>query len=200
MDDKILVSGASGFLGKALLERLIDSDSRIVALYNQSPKPKVHDGYGGKIKWIQTDLIYDDLGKYFDGVKTVYHLAARFALGNTPDTFDELYPLNVIGTERLAQAAVEKGVKKFIHISSIAACEVGDELVINEDNGHPESSYGLSKLKSEEVLTEIAKGKMDFVILRPTALFGENHLGSIFELVTALRKGCFSSSETVVIT
>jgi nucleoside-diphosphate-sugar epimerase len=82
----------------------------------------------------------------------------------------------------LAEACVNSDIKHFIYVSSIAACECSDHETINENNGFPKTYYGLSKKKAEDHLMNISKGYYNYTILRPTALFGENHEGSILEL------------------
>ena len=62
---------------------------------------------------------------------------------------------------------------------------------IDESNGVPISSYGKSKKSAEDLLSTLSENGVEVTVLRPTALFGENHLGSIYELVKAINKGRF---------
>ena len=191
MNESVLISGASGFVGKHLTECLLKSDTKVIALYYKSPRPEIFDHYGEQIKWVQADLLTDNLSEYLDGVYAVYHLAAKYLPGNSDQILRKLYPLNVVGTKRLVEAAVNMGVNKIIHVSSVAACEMSNDSVITEDNGWPVTSYGISKLISEAILQKTAHNKMKFIIFRPTALFGENHFGSIFEMVKTIKKKMF---------
>ena len=186
MAQKVLVTGAAGFLGEHLISSLVETDVIITALDITKPNPELVNRDADRISWVQADLTLDDLSNHLSGVDTVYHLAAKYLPGNSKEILNELFSLNVNGTRNVAEAAVSLGVKKFIHISSVAACESSDRVIITEDSGTPVTSYGHSKLKSEQVVIDCASNKMEYLILRPTALFGENHLGSIFEMVKAI--------------
>ncbi|SVE16570.1 uncharacterized protein METZ01_LOCUS469424, partial [marine metagenome] len=103
-------------------------------------------------------------------------------LGNDEEEKSKLTNLNEKLTERLATQCKKSKVKHFIYTSSISAGEKSGTSVVDENNGIPISPYGFSKLQTEELLTNISKDSFKITILRPTALFGENHKGSIYEL------------------
>lgn len=188
MNQRVLITGAAGFLGGHLISSLFETDAQITAVDIAEPNRELLDRYGKRVNWVQADVIVDDLSEHLAGIETVYHLAGRTLPGTSKQVFSELCKLNVDGTRNVAHAAVASGVKNFIHISSAAACGDSDDTVIREDNGGPVASYGHSKLKSEQVVKEIASDKMIYVILRPTAFLGENHLGSLYEMVRAIKQ------------
>ena len=187
----MLVTGASGFVGKHLIKTLLETEAVVTAIYHTKPLQDVTSESGGRITCVQADVTVDNLSKYMPGARTVYHLAGIFSPGSSDSTLQELCKVNVAGTVNVAHAAAASGVERFILVSSVAACEASDERLITEEKGAPVTSYGISKLRSEGALKKIAAGKMNYIILRPTALFGEDHLGSIYELARAIKRGRF---------
>jgi|WetSurMetagenome_2_1015567.scaffolds.fasta_scaffold00106_21 nucleoside-diphosphate-sugar epimerase len=187
MIKKILITGAGGFLGGHLIESLAEENAEIRAI--DLFVPGSHDNAG--IEWIKCDLLKDDLTMIVKDVDVIYHLAGKYLPGNSKEILDELNILNVDGTRNIAKAASSAGVKKIIHISSIAACEESPERVIDEVNGKPITGYGFSKLESERTLISGLSGLTKYVIVRPVALFGENHKESVYDLVKAIKSRRF---------
>lgn len=192
MKRKILVTGGSGFVGSFLIQELLrDESNTIIAMYNSSQIPDTFEEVASKLTWIKADIVKDDLTDLVSGVDTVYHLAAYSSVSSSSSEADRLNAVNVTGTRRLAEASASAQVKQIIFVSSVAACEVSTELVIDEINGYPVTEYGLSKKRAEELLIEASINSYEFTILRPTALFGENHGGSVFELAKKIQERRF---------
>ena len=190
--NKILVTGASGFVGKFLIEKLLCNDNNfITAFYNKSDVKDLFVNFGSKIRWVKIDLVYDNLDVITEDIDTVYHLAGYSSMGSSKKELNLLNNVNVIATQRLANKCSRLSIKHFIFVSSIAVCEFSKSLVINENNGVPLTAYGRSKQMAEKLLIKIAKGKFDLTILRPTALFGECHKGSIYEMVKNIKEKRF---------
>ncbi len=189
----VLVSGASGFVAGHLLARLVEGEGadRVVALDNRPPSEERRRRFGGRVRWLQADLCCDDLSQAVEGIDTVFHLAARFSIDDSPAECTLMDRVNVLGTGRLAAACRDHGVRKFIFVSSVAACQSAAVPVIDETNGYPTTAYGRSKRAAENLLLGMSGEGFEVTVLRPTALFGEEHQGSIFELVRAINKGRF---------
>ena len=187
MIKKILITGAGGFLGGHLIESLAKKNIEIRAIDLFVPDNDDND----KIKWVKCDLLEDDLTKIVKDIDIIYHLAGKYLSGNSKEILDDLNTLNVNGTKNIAKAASSAGVKKIIHISSIAACEESSERIINEGNGKPITSYGFSKLESEKTLISNLSEQTKYIVFRPVAFFGENHKGSVYELVKAIKSRWF---------
>lgn len=185
---KVFITGAAGFLGGHLIGSLMETDVQITAVDIAEPNRQLLEQYGKRINWIQANVVTDDLSRHLAGIDIVYHLAGKTLPGTSEQSYKELCELNVDGTKNVARASVIAGVTKFIHVSSAAACGTMDSEVVRENHSKPVTSYGRSKLKSEQVVKEIAGDKMMYIILRPTAFFGENHLGSLYEMTKAIKQ------------
>ncbi len=191
MYKKILITGGNGFVGGFLINELSkDKSIKIIATYNNGNIPKIFK-HCANLTWKKINLIDDNLGSILKDIELVYHLAAYSSLGSSPSERDLLNKVNVIGSERLAAACQIASVKKMVFVSSVAVCEGGSDLIISEENGCPLTPYGESKKKAEKLLKIYTKNSFDLIILRPTALFGEYHKGSIFELVKKVKQKRF---------
>lgn len=189
---KILITGASGFVGQFLLEKLVEeSDKDIIALHNRKLPEALFKRYGDRVNWIQCDLTNDSLSQVLVDVDVVYHLAGASANGASIKERQLMNKANVYATSRLAKECLFSRVDHFIFVSSIAACESSLSNNIDETNGYPITFYGKSKKKAEQILINVAKNHFNITILRPTALFGEMHEGSIFELTKNIYKKRF---------
>ncbi len=190
--DKLLISGASGFVGRFLLDRLLESGaSSIVCLHRSPLSDREHRPVENNLRWIQADIAADDLSPVLQGVDTVFHLAAYSTIGEAEDDRHLLTQVNVEGTRRLAEFCKRAGVRHFIMVSSIAAGETAAGPVVDEINGRPISSYGQSKKSAEDTALALAGDGFEVTALRPTALFGEFHQGSVYELVRMIQRNHF---------
>jgi len=145
-------------------------------LYRSAPSPLLTPEENKKIQWIRGDILDTALLEdIMQGVKQVYHCAAVVSFN--PSRRSELFKINVEGTANVVNAAVEAGVKKLVHVSSVSAMgRIRNNQVINESMyWTPETSnsnYGRSKYLAElEVWRGIAEG-LEAVIVNPTIIFG----------------------------
>ena len=189
----ILISGASGFVGGHLIEALnVNGNDEIVALFNETIPVNFLGIESPRLHWVRKDITTAELDDVLKGIDLVYHLAGYSNVLENEDAYVRLNAVNVLGTRRIAEAALRQGVSHLIFVSSIAAGEFSNDVVINESNGVPVSAYGRSKKEAEMALFEIsAGGLLPVTIFRPTALFGENHFGSVYELVRSIKKKRF---------
>lgn len=184
----ILVTGASGFVGGALVRRL-KSDGHPVREVVRSPTPFV-DGNRGAVVSIDATTEWADL---LTGVTTVVHCAARVhQMNDGPESADDYERVNVLGTKRLAEAAVDAGVQRFVYLSSVKA--LGDSTQPGERFSptspfHPTDPYGQSKADAERQLAELSEHTgLAVVVVRPPLVYGPGARGNIERLQRLIRK------------
>lgn len=164
---KLLVTGSNGFLGKALVN-LLESKGHRVACVVRKATATGEVAVGDIDKPIDWEPI-------LQGVDVVIHLAARaHDLSASEDQLHEYRKINQEGTIRLARAAQQVGVKRFIFISSVKAMGEGKPTPYTEaDAPKPEDIYGISKWEAEQKLSQL-QGSMGIIILRPPLVYGPN--------------------------
>lgn len=190
---KILVTGASGFIGKKLCEHLLKDGHEVVASIRNTNQQEL---LSNKIKFIHIPTINSmtDWSLALAGIDIVIHLAARVHVMNemASDPLKEYLITNTDGTERLAIQAQEFGVKKFVFLSTIGVN--GDSSPVESftefDNPSPHNPYSISKKIAEERLMEIANDKkMTIVILRAPLVYGKSNRGNFKALIDAVKIG-----------
>ncbi len=180
---RVLVTGASGFVGSALCRVLAAEGFDVVAGVRQ----------GADAAGMETRALGDlgearDLGAALAGVDAVIHLAARAHVmaERAADPLDLYRRVNRDGTRRLAQAAIDAGVKRFVFLSSI---KVNGEAtsgapVTEADRPAPEDAYGTSKWEAEQALAELsAGGGIETVVLRAPLVYGPGVKANFLSLV-----------------
>jgi nucleoside-diphosphate-sugar epimerase len=128
-----------------------------------------------------------------DGIDAVVHLAARTHIirDKAEDPLAAYRRINVSGTMRLAEYAVEFGVRKFVFMSSIKVNgETTDTVPFREtDAPRPEDAYGETKLEAETLLAERTRGSnMALATLRPPLVYGAGVKGNLLRLMTLLAR------------
>jgi nucleoside-diphosphate-sugar epimerase len=173
-----LVTGASGFVGSHLVERLVDRGYRVRVLLRRS----------SKLRWVRglpVELAYGDIRDKASiagaclGVQNAFHFGAL----TTATTEGEFFAANEGGTQNLAEALAERGEPGgfVVHCSSqaaggpaIATASQREPIKTETDPDLPITPYGRSKLAAEQALTAIAEqtGRFRVVSLRPSAVYG----------------------------
>ena len=175
MSDKryILVTGANGFIGKALSQRLKDSGFNLRVAVRQKDIKFVLDFEEAEVGYIGLGT---DWTQALAGIDIVIHLAGRAHITSKSesDSLDVFRKVNTLGTERLARMSAKAGVKRFIFISSVKVNGEGSLKRYTEvDNPDPQDTYGISKREAEDVLRIIAADTgMEVVILRLPLVYG----------------------------
>jgi nucleoside-diphosphate-sugar epimerase len=181
---RVLVTGASGFLGGHVVELLSRRGDRVRALVRSTSKrnhleslPDV-ELFEGAVEDVER------LDKALDGVDAVVHAAALVKARST----DEFFAVNMGGTSNLIEASRGRSLKRFVYVSSLEACgPSADGSPVSPDQENPISAYGRSKLAAEKVVLA-AKDDIPVVILRPGAIYGPRD-GEIFEAFKSIQRG-----------
>lgn len=180
---KVFVTGATGLLGSTLTRRLVESGEDVRIYRRASSALDLIADVARTVEHAIGDLSdRNALREAMSGVGYVYHVGGHVAFGGSADR-DQLMRVNVDGTAAVVNAALEKGVRRLVHTSSMAAFgrpERSDGVITEDTEWHrskANSVYAHSKYLSElEVHRGIAEG-LDGVIVNPALLFGVGRPG-----------------------
>lgn len=172
---KVCVTGASGFLGRHLVQQLIEEDGHEVVALCRTPDPGLRKL--GAVVVEGSVLEPSELEYAFDGCEAVFHLAGR--VERLPEHAHHLYEIHVRGTLAVIQAMRNVGVQRLVYASSSGVVGVDDKpRLIDDEAPYAEDlcgrwPYYLSKIYAEKVVrSAVARDGLDAVILRPTLLLG----------------------------
>jgi nucleoside-diphosphate-sugar epimerase len=187
---KVLVTGGTGFTGKALVERLLGMGHEVVALdYKEGLKTQELRDWGAEvILGSVTDK--DVVRRAVQGVELVHHVAAAFREMNVPDTY--YHEVNVGGTRNVLEAALAAGVRKVIYCSTCGVHGNVDHPPAGEDAPiQPADYYQRTKWEAEPVVREFNERGLETVILRPAAIYGPGDPERFFLIFKRVAKGVF---------
>ncbi len=187
---KILVTGGTGFTGKALVLRLLQEGHEVTALdYKEGLRTEELRKAGAKVV-IGTVIDRDIVGQCMKGQEIVHHLAAAFREMNVPDEF--YYNVNVVGTQNCLEAAAAEGVRKFVYCSTCGVHGNIDHPPGGEDAPiQPADYYQKTKYLAEPIVAEYAKKGMKTVTLRPAAIYGPGDPERFYMIFRRVAKGRF---------
>jgi dihydroflavonol-4-reductase len=187
---KILVTGATGFLGSHLLPLLEPGDVRVLV---RESRP---EDAAGKLDVVEGSILdAEAIQKAVAGVEQVYHLAGK--VSRDPDDTRELYRVHVEGTTTLCRAAKKAGVKRIIVASTSGTIALSEDgKTIPDESARPPLEligrwpYYTSKLYQEETARRECEGGPELVILNPSLLLGpgDKKLSSTEDVLRFLAK------------
>lgn len=188
---KVLVTGASGFVGRPLCAEL-NRRGQMVRAAVRSTKDSLINAevvlvgeIDGRTNWVAA----------LRDVELVIHLAARVHVmqDDSANPFQEYRKVNVESTERLARAAAASGVKRLVYVSSIKVNGEGTppgRPYTPDDVPAPVDPYGISKYEAEQALRQLAQeSDLEVVIIRPVLVYGPGVKANFFSMMRWLHRG-----------
>jgi nucleoside-diphosphate-sugar epimerase len=172
---RVLVTGAGGFLGRYVVDRLLARGHNVRAIIR--PASSVPE-WGGAVEILRADIrVYDKLEGAFEGIDTVLHLASA-----TSGNEDLQFASTVVATERFLGAMAKSPVKRLVHVSSLVVYDWAHANgIMNEDTPllkdiYDMGGYSIAKVWQERVVLSRAKAhSWDLTIMRPGFIWGNQH-------------------------
>jgi nucleoside-diphosphate-sugar epimerase len=175
-DKVVLVTGGGGFLGGAIVRRLLAAGARVRS-FSRRCYPAL-DAFG--VDQIQGDLVdRTAVGSAVAAVDLVFHVAARPGVWGR---YEDFHQPNVIGTENVLQACRHQGVKHLIHTSSASVVFNGQDMAgVDESVPYPDqwtAHYPRTKALAEKKVLAAGRQDLQTIALRPHLIWGpgDNHL------------------------
>ncbi len=189
-----LLTGATGFVGRALQRRLHTAGIEYSSVIRAPLPSNNQDNLFGRpyhVKKIGSDTCWDGVLK---GIDVIIHLAARVHIMNDTalDALALFREVNTAGTQQLAEAAASAGVNRFIFLSSV---KVNGEFTTDQPFDEsmpaaPQDPYAISKYEAEQALLKIAaESSMEVVIIRPPLVYGPEVKANFLRLLDWIGHG-----------
>ncbi len=202
---KVLVTGAGGFVGSKTCETLTRCGNWEVRAHVRSP------GSAARIARMPLELVQGDLQSVDDIKKLVKNCDAvvHCAVGTNYGSKKSIYEVTVNGTKELSRMAFDAGVKRFVHLSSIAVHDPDSTTPITPQSPRKITKadwYGYTKAKAEDAIAKVQQQGLETVVLRPGCIYGPygytfilNPLRALNDNQLVLEDSCNAPSNTVFV-
>lgn len=189
---KILITGASGFVGGHLVKRCLADGLAVSTITRSGSRCNPHVLLNYPTRGFE---FVDDFSKVLCGQDVVVHCAARVHVMNeqAANPLEEFRRSNVQGTVELARQAADAGVKRFIYLSSV---KINGEETFNGARftakalANPLDPYAISKCEAEIALRRLSYSSgLEVVIVRPPLVYGAKVQGNFKTLISAVHRG-----------
>jgi len=186
--ERILITGATGFIGQYFVNELIKKHYQLRVLIRNTH----HHTFDNKIDIRYGDLTQpDDLIGVCENIDTVFHLGG-YAHAWEDRQANQHYTVNYLGTKYLLHEALRAKVKNFIYFSSVKAVADAEHVIDETWDELPDSAYGKAKRDAEKfVLAMGEQNHMHVTILRPALVYGPGWKGNLYQMTRAIDKGRF---------
>ena len=196
MTDRILVTGANGFIGSALCPRLEECGFLVRgAVRAQANRPLGERSESTGRQWVRLcdQSTEGETNHALRDVNVVVHLAARVHVmtDRAPDPLREFRQVNLLWTKQLARAAASQGIRRFVYLSSIKVNgEQSATPFTEQDLPKPQDPYGVSKWEAEQALADVSvETGIETVVVRSPLVYGPSVKGNFLQLLKILQRG-----------
>jgi len=180
---KVIVTGATGFIGKNLVKALLDEGISVKAILMHSDSTKMP----ANVEVLRAELDNkDELLKAVKDADALVHLAAM--LGKPGVTREQLEKVNVEGTRNVLEAADKNGIKKFVYLSGTMVMGSSSEAMDENTVCNPIGDYAETKFAAENIAREF-KGKTNCIVLRSTMVYGPGETANRLKIFKMIKKG-----------
>ncbi len=186
---KVLVTGATGFIGSHLVDALLARGAGVRILVRRSSNIE-------KFKRKDIEIVFGDirdvasLKRATEDIDVVYHLAAL--LGEPNVTSEELREINVHGTEKILEVSVANNVKRFLYLSAGAVMGNSTQMADETVECNPSTPYAQSKYDAEQIALKYMNDyNLPVTIVRSTMVYGPGEMHSKLKMVQMIKKGLF---------
>ena len=180
-----LVTGAGGFVGSFVTKLLLDRDFKVRAMI-RNPKQRADLEKSGAEVVIADMKDTASLKQAVAGVNGIFHIAGLFRQAGLPES--EFDAVNAVGTRNLFEVAIEAGVSRIIHCSTVGVIEPRQDVSSNEEDPYsPADMYQRSKMDGEKIALEFYQGgKISGVVIRPAMIYGpgDDRTLKIFHMIS----------------
>ncbi len=189
---RVLVTGGAGFVGRHLVERLLQDGLRVRVLMREGTP---------RSDWLSAvEIVIGDvrdpqaMKSAAAGCEIVYHLAGKaHALTEVRGDEEAYRAINTDGTRHVLEGAVAGGARAFVLFSSVKAMGEGGCRCLDESfDGPPETPYGRSKLEAERAALEVGRrSPLHVTCLRFPLVYGPGNKGNLYRMIAAIDRGVF---------
>ena len=186
---KILVTGGAGFLGRHIIDKLLETGNNAITVLTRGKYPDLEEC---GIRVISADLNNkDSLINACEGIETIFHVASKTGISGK---FQDYFQTNVTGTRNLLQAAGLRGVKNFIYTSTPSVVYGSSEIINGTESlpypSHYLTAYAATKAEAELlVLSYNGRAGLRTCALRPHLIFGPGDTSLIPRIISRARAG-----------
>jgi nucleoside-diphosphate-sugar epimerase len=189
---KYVVTGAAGFIGSQLAEKLLEAGHEVVSIdcFTDYYDPALKEENAAGLDVVRVDLADEDLD--LDGVDGVFHLAGQPGVRSFGDVFEEYVRRNLLASRRVFEAAAGAGVRVVFASSSSIYGDAERYPTPEQTEPRPISPYGITKLGCEQLAHAYAQGfGLDAVVLRYFTFYGPRQRPdmALARIVDALARG-----------
>lgn len=165
---KVLVTGATGFIGKHLVESLLQNNYEVLCV---TRKPIEKGTFSKAIENVTVDMQeIEKMEKYMEGIDIVIHVAAQ--LGHYGIPYQYYYDVNYQASVKLARMSVKSGVKQFILCSAPFVTGLEGRYTGEDAPYAPTNEYSETKMLAEQGVIQECTGHIPYTILRPSYVYG----------------------------